>query len=470
MRSQVSSLRTMTAEEKIEIITALKFLKTLCQLKTYLDKTEYLQSSIWDYAWLVALLQQLKTELLKESLSTKGTQRRKFSSHISIITPTDKERASFKALQNTFTAPTFLTHFDQSCPLYIDVDMSKERGFGIIVYHAKGHTKSATEPLKATDIEPIIFLSKQLTAAKTWYWPTELEMAGLVWVIQKLQVLIIDSNHKVTVFTDHGANPSITQQIKLATTDTIKQNLCLVKVSMFLQEFNLNVLHKPDKTHTMPDALSCLPSSNQIDNDLEALDINDLHTYAGLIITMSENFTVHLWQAYRKDKLWAPIWKMLKKAVKKKELTPEEAPKGTEFTFNEGLLYHIKDKQLHLCIPASLKKEIFDLVHDKNAHEGRNKAAHWICQSFYIRHLSKWLRVYIKHCSQCSLNQTKRHCLYKELNPFPSSPKPFHTIAMDWIIALSVTKWGKDTLLTITDKFSCKILLILGLSTWIASE
>ena len=38
-----------------------------------------------------------------------------------------------------------------------------------------------------------MFLSQMLAPAETCYWPTELEVAGLVWVLQKIHHLVKSS-------------------------------------------------------------------------------------------------------------------------------------------------------------------------------------------------------------------------------------------------------------------------------------
>ena len=83
-----------------------------------------------------------------------------------------------------FARLTTLIHHDPKRRLYIDLDASKEFGFGAMAYHNKRRVDNeATEPPKKTEIEPILFLSKLLNEAEVRYWPTELELAGLVWVI-----------------------------------------------------------------------------------------------------------------------------------------------------------------------------------------------------------------------------------------------------------------------------------------------
>jgi hypothetical protein len=60
------------------------------------------------------------------------------------------------------------------------LDASKEWGFGVMVYHVKGEPKDNEVRFAKGSIEPILFLSQQLTTAERNYWPTELEMAGMI--------------------------------------------------------------------------------------------------------------------------------------------------------------------------------------------------------------------------------------------------------------------------------------------------
>lgn len=54
-------------------------------------------------------------------------------------------------------------------------------------------------------MQPILFLFRLLTAAKKNYWPTELEIAGFVWVIKKLRHLVKLSRQSVIIQTDNLA-------------------------------------------------------------------------------------------------------------------------------------------------------------------------------------------------------------------------------------------------------------------------
>lgn len=90
-------------------------------------------------------------------------------------------------------------------------------------------------PFVLTDVQVIMFLSKGLTDAERRYWPTELEMAGLVWLVRKARYLIQATAHATTVFTDYAVAVNIATHYSLTTTSsTDKLNLRLVRASIYL--------------------------------------------------------------------------------------------------------------------------------------------------------------------------------------------------------------------------------------------
>lgn len=96
-------------------------------------------------------------------------------------------------MQSHFQKPSFL--LDPCRPLFVDVDSSKQYGHGAILYHVLGDPKVTTivkdgkaAQFPKTAIQPILFLSKRLSIPESHYWPTELEVAGLVWVLERLGI------------------------------------------------------------------------------------------------------------------------------------------------------------------------------------------------------------------------------------------------------------------------------------------
>jgi hypothetical protein len=93
--------------------------------------TGWLRDHIRNYAAIVELLQQRKTELARRSAPTKNGEKPV------VKTGQELELVAFNELQAALTKPNLLHHCDPNKRLYVDLDASKERGFGAMVYHIK---------------------------------------------------------------------------------------------------------------------------------------------------------------------------------------------------------------------------------------------------------------------------------------------------------------------------------------------
>ncbi len=150
-----------------------------------------------------------------------------------MLNPTARELASFKTIQDLLSCPSYLVHPNPERQIFIDLDASKEFGFGAMIYHLKGNLATG-DYLARKAVEPILFLSRLLNPAETRYWPTELELAGIVWVLRKIRHMIESSKHPTLIFTDHGAALGIAKQTSLSTSSTDKLNLRLIRASEYL--------------------------------------------------------------------------------------------------------------------------------------------------------------------------------------------------------------------------------------------
>ena len=260
------------------------------------------------YAQLAAPLQELKIRLLKDSPSTKGRPRQKYSSTLQLGEPTPAQMVSFESLQKALSRPSLLVHFDSDRVLWIDLDASKEFGFGVMLFHVK---KDAVIPPgkwpTRSQIEPIMFLSRLLTTAERNYWPTELEIAGFVWAIKKVRHMVESSKNPVIIQTDHSAILDLMRQSSITTTtSTMRLNVRLIRASQFLRQFQLDVRHKPGKDHVVPDALSRLASTNKshaLPPEYSELDCLFTASY----VKMSNEFHDRILKGYEEDPAWKHI-------------------------------------------------------------------------------------------------------------------------------------------------------------------
>lgn len=173
-------------------------------MKILTKPSDLKESYIEKYAWKSKPLQERNTTLLKTA-PLSGNAPETYSSRIK-FSPTESERESPRVTQNSLFNPTFLIHVDAERPSYVDLDISKESGVEAMVYHVKDWSKASSSDFPPrTQVQPIMFFSRLLNSAETHHWPTELELAGLVWILRKIRHLVESAKSSRTIYTDHGA-------------------------------------------------------------------------------------------------------------------------------------------------------------------------------------------------------------------------------------------------------------------------
>ena len=495
---RVDALGLATAEDKLAAIRNIEFPRTLAALERYLGMTGYLKQYVPYYSAIVKPLQERKTLLNRQCKHTTGSAHKSEAGRSHLHMPTPKELNAYHQLQSIFASPTMLHHHDPSRQLYIDLDASKEFGFGAHVYHVKqddprlqkgsaeqstlSEPSTLTRPLKplsepkgplkpsADDtpkqksMQPILFLSRQLTSAETRYWPTELEVAGLVWVVKKIRHLIEASVKVTIIYTDHSATLGIVRQSSLNTTSIEKLNLRLVRASEYLQRFRIEVRHKAGRNNIVPDALSRLASRASYRSEESVLDTID--AYPVSLITVSDAFRKRLYEGYNNEPRWTRIINM----VKANDDLGDNAA-ALPYKMVDGLLYFDDDeKGLRLCIPSSMEKEVFQLAHDELGHPGYARTHERLTEGLHLHNMSTKLHDFIRHCPQCQHNQTPRHKPYGSLQPIFCPARPFHTLTIDFILALPKSLASEDCVMSVTDKFSKAVTFIPGQITYSSKD
>ena len=467
LKQRVNALDMTTSKNKFIAISKLKFPLFFTQLDHYIDFTEYLRQYISQYTFIIRPLQNRKTLLSKKIESMENVRRHKnYINKLPVNDSIDKEFEAFYQLQDFFSRPTILYHFDFKLQLFIDLDVSKEFGIDGHVYHIfidlkhsqdKSLNKKDPHP-KKNEMKSIMFLSRELTDAETRYWPIEIKVAALIWIIKKIRHLIETTEHPTVVYIDHSAIAAIAQQSSLNTTSVIKLNLRLIRSSEYLQRFKLNIRHIQNKANTISNALSRLVSSNgkkEIEKDVLTVMLTSV--YPVMIIHMADEFKTRVISNYANHYL-----KIIDFIIANSELDFYAA--NFFYVFKWGLLYY-KDskKKLRFCISDSMIKKIFEQTHDQSEHPGFAATHERITEGLYIFKLSEKLRDYIRNCPQCELNQTFHHSFYEALQSIISFSKPFHIITIDFIVALSESKKNKfDCVISMTDKFSKTVTFIAG--------
>jgi RNase H-like domain found in reverse transcriptase len=158
-----------------------------------------------------------------------------------------------------------------------------------------------------------MFLSRLLNRYEKNYWPTELEVACLVWVLKKIRHLVEAAEEPPVVWTDHAATVSIAKQTSMSTTATDRLNLRLIQAAQYIQQFRLKLHYKPGKANTVPDALSRLPSDTEPPPETPILDA--LHIYSddakyaftAALVELTPEFKASIVNGYTSDSKWKSL-------------------------------------------------------------------------------------------------------------------------------------------------------------------
>ena len=222
-----------TREDKVTGIDSMRFPEYLSELELFIGLSGYYRHFVARYAAIIEPLQTLKTRLLKTTQRKNKRQRQVYTKSKRFDKPSDAELLSFNSIKEALCSKTVLIHHDDHLPLLIDVDSSVEGGYAAAVHQVPKDIMDK-EGLTAEDIlngrysrkleRPVTYISKMLNKHEIHYWPTELEIAGIVWTIQKLCHLI-ECSMPTKIFTDHKPAADILTAKTLKTSSSIRMNL-----------------------------------------------------------------------------------------------------------------------------------------------------------------------------------------------------------------------------------------------------
>ncbi|KZZ93079.1 Ribonuclease H-like protein [Ascosphaera apis ARSEF 7405] len=465
---KVDGFGLSTPEDKVAALLALTFPKNVKELETYIGMTQWLRHFIPYYASIIQPLQQRKTRLLRHA--PRGPARKQYVTKTPISDVTTEEREAFDRLQDCFRAPTFLAHPQPDKPLFLETDASKQRGFGGFIYHADLPPNwELDKPPPRTAVHPVLFLSKVLTNAETKLWPTELEVAAVVWLLKQAYRLIQGHKGPLILYTDHSAIVQLYHQSTMHSSTTDKTNPKLARAAEYMQRFELQIYHRPGRLHIVPDALSRLPSRLVTPTTQDDIIFNLLlqaaypaYAYTATLVAMSDELRQRFLSGYQDDSHWRPVYQQVQQQLKKPPAERPELP----YTIEDDLLYTIGLKgESRLVVPRSLIQDVIRQAHDESAHPGIERTIAQL-RTVCIHRLRHNVKLYIRHCKSCLANKTLTHKPFGALQPILATPVPFHTISIDFVTGFPVSADGFDALLTVTCKYTKRVGLIPGASNW----
>ena len=387
------------------------------------------------------------------------------------------KRVAFNILQSIFSKSFYLIHSNSKRQLFIDLDANKKFDFEIMLYYVKKvYLKKLLSGQFSSRhvIESIFFFSRLFISVETRYWSIEFEIVDIVWIFKKIKHIIeivdISTTDKIVIYTNHDATLNIVNQTSFTTSFTDKFNLRLVRVSNYIQRFDLDIRHKFDKQHIVSNVLFRLISdnvnaSNHDDDEFDALFITSF-------VEMKSKFKQRILNDYKIDFNWKRISKQLNVEISNEivaNLSFCKKKNDLIFRSNDFIIDDHVYESRKLCIFHSIVQNILELIHD-DEHFDYVKCFEQIIFFWYIRELFRYLKDYFKHCSNCQVYQIKKHASYESLQFILISTMSFHTIIINFILTLSIFIDDYDTIMSIFCKFIKKIIFVLDKFTWFATQ
>ena len=471
LNQKIDSFDLITTKKKLKIIAELFFSIFLKALKKYIEMIEWFKNYVFYYAQKFKALQRKKTKLLKND-SIKKIVKKNFSQKILIKNFNTNELQFYEQLQKNFSKFSWLTHFDISKQLYADIDASKN-DFDVMIYHVKNNSENG-KFFDKQQIESILFFLKLFTEAESKYWSTKLKITIFVWTIRRIVHIIRSSKHFTIIYTDHEANFMIVAETKLSTININKLNMKFIKIFIYFFQFRIEMRHKLEKFNVVSNALNKLfiksnnKSINSLNINAKNSKTDQIYAYVTTFVEIFFEFKKKLIDEYVKNSAWKKfksMLKQLKKRIEKKTISEKSSNINIDFILKNDFIYHVKNNK-RLCIFASCERAVFELTHNENNHAKYYRIYQQLIITVFMLKLSRKIRQYVKHCSSCQLNQTKRHAIYDELISIVTSSIFFRIIIMNFIINLLK---NFDSVLIIICKTSKRISLIFEKIKWNAS-
>lgn len=318
----------------------------------------------------------------------------------------ERERLSFQQLKEAVTSAPVLVPPDFSKPFTVETDASK---FAIgAVLSQEGRV--------------IAFESRKLNLAECKYEVHDKELLAVYDALLKWRHYLGDS--KFTLITDNWANKFIQTKPHL----TPRQ----AKWLEVLQELNCDIVYREGAKNVVADALSRRP---------------DYQTSAITWVSLGDDVIPSLLSAAEEDEEYKKLVELVKSG------------KRTDFTLEEGLLR--KDDRVYVP-QCPFRHKLLTEAHDAplSGHLGRDKTYQRLQKIVYWPRMHEEVSEYCKTCEVCQAVKPSRQNKIGLLQPHDVPPRLFHTITIDFILALPMTKNGHTGILGITDSLSGLVQLI----------
>jgi len=349
---------------KIEVISSLPYPTNQREVRSFLGHAGFYRRFIKDFSKIARPL----SALLQKDID---------------FVFDDNCRNAFNELKAKLVSPPILVAPDWELPFEISCDASNSSVGAML-----GQRKDKVSRV-------IAYASSTLNAAQINYTTTEKELYAVVYALEKFRSYLLNS--KVIVFTDHAAIRYLFQKPH--------SKPRLLRWSLLLQEFNLQIKDRVGAENHVADHLSRLPLTSQ------GVDISNLEIDSFPDALFCAMVSKEPWYSHIVNYLIAGVIPPVMSYSQAQKLKSE----AKYYVWDDPILWRMcSDQVIRRCVPADETISILTACHSMacGGHFSAKKTSRKILDAgFYWPSLFKDSYEYCKACDRCQRfgGVTKRH-------------------------------------------------------------
>lgn len=344
----------------------------------------------------------------------------------------DEEQTAFEQLKNVLSSDQVLVHFDPNKTLALACDASNV-GIGAVLLH---RYPDGSE-------RPIANVSKTLTASQRNYSQIHKEALSIIFGLRKFYQYLY-GRHFVLI-TDHKPLTALFGPSK--GTPLLAANR-LARWALWLNQFDYTIEYRKTADHGNADALSRLPSGNDIDFDREESD-EDLDMVCAIKVLSLQVQPVNaniLRQESQKDPVVSTVMRYVQEGWPSKNTEiNEEVNKFRKLSDSLSTCHGCLLHGSRVVIPQSLQSKILDLLH--LGHFGMERMKQLARTAVYWPGIDAAIEMVSRRCDSCGEHQSKPS--KPPVHPWMMPEKPWSRLHVDHAINFMGSDW-----LVITDAYS----------------
>lgn len=312
----------------------------------------------------------------------------------------DREQSVFKFLCTTLTESPVLAIYSPDADTELHCDASSS-GFGVILLQKH----------KDNILKPVFYFSQRTSPSESKFHSFELECLAVVYAIKRFHVYLAGITFKVMTDCDSFRLTLSKKEI----------NPRISRWALFLQNYDFNIFHRPNKNMQHVDAFSRCHA-------ILVLESNSFEQ----VLALRQNTDDDIIKI--RDELLTKDSKL--------------------FELRNGLVYRKENKNVKFYVPKSMESNVIRTCHDDMAHVGLLKVIENISRVYWFPDMKTKVRDYVNNCLKCIEFTVPSGKKEGFLNYIPKGDKPFLTIHVDHLGPLEKTGNRNKFIFVVIDAFT----------------